>query len=86
MFTGITSLDLAMCLGTLAPVQLIGVELLSELRPSTGAWFPQVSLEVLTKATTQIVDYTKACALTLRTLQTLPPVILTGRPCLDFCL
>ncbi len=86
MFSGITSVELAMCLGNLVPVQLLGVELLSELRPSTGAWFPQVSVEVLTKATSQIVKYTQACASTLRALQTLPSVTLTGRPCLEFCL
>src|SRR5258708_1061418 len=54
MFHGTTSLDLVTCLGDLAPVQLDGLELLKQLRPMTGAWFPQVSPEVLTTATTQL--------------------------------
>ncbi len=86
MFTGMTSLELVSCLGNLDPVQLDGVELLKQLRPLTGTWFPQVSPDVLTKATTQLIDYTQTCRATLRMLQSLPPIIVTTIPCLEFCL
>ena len=84
MFQVITSLELASCLGEAAPVQLDGLELLRQLRPLTGAWFPQVSPAVLTQATTQFIDYTQACRSTMRLLQSLPPVTLTTLPCLEF--
>ena len=86
MFHGTTSLDLATCLGDLAPVQLDGLELLKQLRPVTGTWFPQVSPEVLTRATTQLIEYTQSCRATMRTLQGLPPVTLNRLPCLEFAL
>ena len=84
MFHGITSLDLASCLGEVAPVQLDGLELLRQLRPLTGAWFPEVSPDILTQATTQFIEYTRACRSTAYTLQSLPPVILTSLPCPEF--
>jgi hypothetical protein len=86
MFHGTTSLDLASCLGNLAPVQLDGLDLLKQLRPTSGTWFPQLSPDVLTKATTQFIDYTQACRSTLRTLQSLPPVTVNVLPCPEFCL
>jgi hypothetical protein len=84
MFHNITSLDLASCLGEVAPVQLDGLELLKQLRPLTGSWFPQVSPEVLTQATTQFIEYAQACRSTMRLLQSLPPVTLTTLPCMEF--
>ena len=86
MFTSMTSLDLGSCLGEVAPVQLDGLELLRQLRSTTGVWFPQVSPDVLTKATTQFIAYTQACRATMQMLQSLPPVTVTAVPCLEFCL
>jgi len=84
MFQNITSPDLAFCLGEVAAVQLDGLELLRQLRPLTGAWFPQVSPDILTQATTQFIEYTQACRSTMRLLQSLPPVTLTTLPCMEF--
>ncbi len=84
MFTGMTSLSLASCLGEVAPVQLDGLELLKQLRLVTGTWFPQVNTDVLIQATTQFIEYTQMCKSTMRTLQSLPPFILTSLPCLEF--
>lgn len=86
MFTSITATDLIECLEALEPVSLLGLDLLREIRPTTGAWFPQLPLDVLTEATQQIVAYTKACAAAIRKLEILPPIILTTRRCLEFCL
>ncbi len=86
MFTGMTSLNLASSLGEIAPAQLDGLELLKQLRPLTGTWFPQVSPDILTNATTQFIEYTQACRATIRTLQNLPPATVTALPCLEFCL
>ena len=86
MFTGITSAELADCLGDIAPVELKGVELLRQFRPHTGAWFPQVPVDVITEATAQIIAYTKDCAAAIRKLQVLPPMTLSTLPCMEFCL
>ena len=86
MFTGITSAELADCLGQIVPVELKGVELLKQFRPHTGAWFPQVPVDILTEATSQIIAYTQECAAALGKLQVLPPVTLKALPCMEFCL
>ena len=86
MFSGITSAELAECLGEIAPVQLKGVELLQQFRPPAGAWFPQLPTEVIADATSQIIAYTKDCATVVRKLQMLPAMTLTSQQCLEFCL
>ena len=86
MFSGITSAELAECLGEIAPVQLKGLELLQQFRPPTGAWFPQLPTEVIAEATSQIIAYTKDCAAVVRKLQMLPAITLASQQCLEFCL
>ena len=86
MFTSITATDLIGCLESIEPVALLGLDLLRESRPATGAWFPQLPLDVLTEATKQIIAYTKDCAAAIRKLEILPPMILTTRCCMEFCL
>ena len=85
MFSGITSAELAECLGEIAPVQLKGLELLQQFRPPAGAWFPQLPTEVIAEATSQIIAYTKDCAAVVRKLQILPAMALTTRQCAEFC-
>ena len=86
MFSGITSEELADCLGEIAPVQLKGVELLQQFRPPAGAWFPQLPAEVIAEATSQIIAYTKDCSAVVRKLQVLPAMTLATRQCAEFCL
>ena len=86
MFAGLTSLDLAECLGSVVEVDLKGLELLRQLRPLSGEWFPQVPAPVLAEATQEIIAYTRQCSLTASKLQNLPPVILSDLPCMEFCL
>jgi hypothetical protein len=86
MFTGLDVLALVDCLGQAPPVELKGLELLRQLRPLAGAWFPQLPAAVLAEATAQIIDYTEACAATVRKLQVLPPVTLGTLPIMEFCL
>jgi hypothetical protein len=86
MFSGITSVELADCLGEIAPVQLKGVELLQQFRPHAGAWFPQLPPDVIAEATSQIIAYTKDCAAVVRKLQMLPAMTLATRHCAEFCL
>jgi hypothetical protein len=84
MFTSLTSLELAGCLGQVEEVELKGLTLLRQLRPLSGNWFPDVPPAILTEATTEIIDYTKACAATAAKLQALPPVLLPGLPCPEY--
>ncbi len=86
MFADLTSADLAECLSSVEEVNLKGLELLRQLRPVTGQWFPQVPAEVLAEATSQIVAYTRACSTAASKLQSLPPIILPDLPCAEFCL
>ena len=86
MFANLTSTDLAECLGSASEVDLKGLELLRQLRPVSGEWFPQVSAPLLAEATTQIIAYTRECNAAAARLQNLPPVILAGLPCPEWCL
>ncbi len=74
------------CLGHVPPVDLRGLELLRQLRPLTGEWFPQIPADVLADATAQIIDYTRACALAVHKLEALPPITLSTVPVEEFCL
>ena len=86
MFHFTSPSDLAECLGSVGEVELKGLELLRQLRPLSGEWFPQVPAPVLTEATNQILAYTRECRVAASKLQSLPPVILAGLPCAEFCL
>jgi hypothetical protein len=86
MFTGITSLDLVECLSNVPPVELKGLELLRQLRPFPGMTPPQLPLEALIEATTELVDYTKHCAQIAARLRALSPILLNTVPCAEFCL
>jgi len=86
MFHFTSPSDLAECLGSVGEVHLKGLELLRQLRPTSGEWFPQVSAPVLAEATAEIVAYTRECSLTASRVQSLPPVILPDLPCEEFCL
>ncbi len=79
-------LTLVDCLGKVPPVELKGLELLRQLRPLTGDWFPQVSAALLSEATVQLIDYTQACAAAIHKLQALPPITFRALPMMEFCL
>ena len=86
MFADLTSTDLAECLGSVGEVHLKGLDLLRQLRPLSGEWFPQVPAPVLADATVEMAAYTRECSITASRLQSLPPVILPDLPCEEFCL
>jgi hypothetical protein len=86
MFTGIDVQSLVACLEQVPPVNLKGVELLRQLRAISGDWFPQVSADVLSEATAEMIEYTKASAAAVRKLQAVPPIPLRVLPVAEFCL
>ncbi len=86
MFATFDVLTLVDCLGRVPPVELKGLELLRQLRPLTGDWFPQVPVALLTEATVQLIEYTQACAAAIHKLQALPPITLRVLPVMEFCL
>jgi hypothetical protein len=86
MFAAFDIPMLVECLGHMPPVELKGLELLRQLRPLTGTWFPQIPADVLAEATAEIIDYTRACSLTVHKLQALPPITLSTVSVQDFCL
>lgn len=85
MFTGMTQQRLVAVLGQVAPVELLGLDLLRWLQPQGGAWFPSgVETETLAKATAELIDYTGRCGAARARLQRLPPVALRDKAVLEF--
>src|SRR5262249_37337896 len=84
MFQFTTCIELAECLGQVGEVELKGLTLLRQLRPVSGEWFPRVRVDVLTEATTEIIEYTKQCAAAASKVQALPPTLLAEVPCPEF--
>ncbi len=86
MFAVFDVLALVDCLSQVPPVELKGLDLLRQVRPLTGDWFPQVPAALVAEATVQLIDYTQTCAASIHKLQALPAVTLRALPIMEFCL
>jgi hypothetical protein len=78
------------CLASLPPVELKGMALLRERRP-TGQFFPQfegggqgIPREVIAEAVTEIVGYTERCRRAAQQVATLAPIPLTAFSILEY--
>lgn len=87
---GLTVESLRDCLAGLPPVELKGMTLLRECRP-TGQFFPQlthrpdgISREVLAEAVSEMVAYTQRCRQTAQQLTSLLPIPLTCFSILEY--
>ncbi len=86
MFAAFDVLTLVDCLSQVPPVELKGLDLLRQIRPLNGDWFPQVPAALVVEATVQLIDYTQTCAAAIHKLQALPPVTLRALPMMEFSL
>jgi hypothetical protein len=84
MFQATTTENLCDCLAHIEPVDLLGMRLLKEARPSSGLHPADLSRETLTQAVTEIVAYTGRCVQTAGRLRDLAPIPLTTIPILEF--
>ena len=85
MFTGMTQGQLVAVLGQVAPVDLLGLDLLRRRQPQGGAWFPSgVEAQTLARATAELIDYTGRCGAARARLQRLPPVAHRDKAVLEF--
>lgn len=88
---GLTLESLRDCLADLPPVELKGMTLLRECRP-TGQFFPQltsrpnggISREVIAEAVSEMVAYTQRCRQTAGQLARLIPIPLTTFSILEY--
>jgi hypothetical protein len=87
---GLTVESLRDCLAGLPPVELKGMALLRERRP-TGQFFPQMKgvqpdnrREFIAEAVTEIVIYTERCRRSAQQLTTLAPIPLTAFSILEY--
>ncbi len=84
-----TRAALLQCLAEVPPFEPQGVQLLRQLRPQTGEWFPaalpDASTSQVIEATVEIIGYTQRCADAIRKLAQLGPVPL-DLPLVEFAL
>lgn len=83
MFTGLDSSGLVNCLEHVPPVELQAVVLLQAIHGHELAdgTLPTVSQKTLTSATSELIAYTKSCAVLANKLQYLTPIVLSNVEC-----
>lgn len=75
--------DLRACLAAVAPVELLGMRLLTQ-QPHLIAVPPSIPRDLLVDAVTEIIDYTERSAAAARQLAHLTPIPLTKASVLEF--